>query len=203
MCAAENTLRCFVLDHWWQTESGWAICANAVGLEGYVPVKYGSTSKPCPGFDVQVLDSENHTVARNVTGKLAIKLPLPPGAMLCLYNSEERFFASYLAAIPGYYDTGDTGYIDEDGYVFVMSRSDDVLNVAGHRLSSGAFEEVIAEHGDVAEVAVVGLQDAFKGQIPLALLVLNNAMKDKHEDIKREVIQMVSTACTLPACWQH
>lgn len=188
---SEHTLNAPVLDHWWQTETGWAICANAVGMEGYIPVKYGSTFKPCPGYNVQILDSDNKPVGPNTTGKLAIKLPLPPGAMLSLHNAEDRFFNSYLKAIPGYYDTGDSGYIDDDGYVYVMSRTDDVINVAGHRLSSGAMEEVISEHPDVGEVAVVGKKDSFKGQIPIALIVLNTELEHQLDQIKQEVIQLV------------
>lgn len=189
---AEKALNVPVLDHWWQTETGWAICANAVGMEGYLPVKYGSTFKACPGYNVQILDENNKQVLTpKTTGKLAVKLPLPPGALLTLHNANDRFVSSYLKSIPGYYDTGDSGYIDEDGYVYVMSRTDDVINVAGHRLSSGAMEEVIAEHDDVAEVAVVGMKDSFKGQIPIALMVLNTTLEHEQEQIKKEVIQLV------------
>lgn len=139
---AEHALGVPVRDHWWQTETGWAICSNLIGVEGYLPIKYGSTYRPCPGFNVEVLDKQCQPVARGQLGNIAIKLPLPPGSLQTIYNSNERFLSSYLKSIPGYYDTGDAGYIDEDGYVFVMSRTDDVINVAGHRLSSGAMEEV-------------------------------------------------------------
>jgi propionyl-CoA synthetase len=143
---AEHSLGVPIRDHWWQTETGWPICANLVGAEGYIPVKYGSTFTPCPGYNVQILDDAHQPVPANTSGNLAIKLPLPPGALLSLYNSPERFQEAYMEAIPGYYDTGDAGYIDDDGYVYVMSRTDDVINVAGHRLSSGAMEEVRSAH---------------------------------------------------------
>lgn len=188
---AEHALKVPVIDHWWQTETGWAICANAVGMEGYLPIKYGSAFKACPGYNIHILDAQNKPLPAGQQGKLAIKLPLPPGCMLSLHNAPERFISSYLSTIPGFYDTGDSGYMDAEGYVFVLSRTDDVLNVAGHRLSSGAMEEVIAEHDDVAEVAVVGMKDAFKGQIPLALLVLNTTLEHEQEQIKKEVIQLV------------
>jgi propionyl-CoA synthetase len=139
---AEASLGVPIRDHWWQTETGWAICSNLVGVDGIIPAKHGSTFTPCPGYDVQILDDAHERVGANTMGNLAIKLPLPPGALLSLYNSDERFRESYLEEIPGFYSTGDAGYVDDDGYVFVMSRTDDVINVAGHRLSSGAMEEV-------------------------------------------------------------
>lgn len=188
---AENALGVPVRDHWWQTETGWPICANAVGLEGYIPVKYGSTFRPCPGYDVQILDDEHKQQAANKLGKIVIKLPLPPGALTTLYHNHERFEKSYLAEVPGYYDTGDAGFIDDDGYVYIMSRTDDVINVAGHRLSSGAMEEVISDHEDVAEVAVVGLKDELKGHIPLGLIVLNSKFVKSKEQILKDVVQMV------------
>ena len=136
---AEATLQRPVRDHWWQTETGWPITSNLIGVEGYLPIKYGSSFRPCPGYNVKILDSENKPLPAGAFGKIAIQLPLPPGAMLGLYNSEERFVSSYLTAVPSHYDTGDAGYIDEEGYVYIMSRTDDVMNVAGHRLSSGAM----------------------------------------------------------------
>jgi propionyl-CoA synthetase len=139
---AENSLKVPVRDHWWQTETGWPMCANMTGVDGYVPIKYGSVYTPCPGYNLQVLDDEQKPVPAGTMGSLAVKLPLPPGSFLTLYNSDERFQSAYMKAIPGYYDTGDAGIIDEDGYVHVMSRTDDVINVAGHRLSTGAMEEV-------------------------------------------------------------
>ena len=139
---AEDCIGKPIRDHWWQTETGWPICSNTMKLDGILPIKYGSTYTPCPGYNVEILDNAHQPVPANTLGNIAIKLPLPPGALLTLYQNNERFKESYLDAIPGYYDTGDAGYIDTDGYVFVMSRTDDVINVAGHRLSSGAMEEV-------------------------------------------------------------
>ena len=139
---AEKTLNVPIRDHWWQTETGWPVCSNMVGIDGYIPVKYGSTYRPCPGYDIKVLDPELKEVAPGTLGTLAIRLPLPPGSMLTLYKNDDRFISSYMKAIPGFYDTGDAGIIDTDGYVHVMSRTDDVINVAGHRLSCGAMEEV-------------------------------------------------------------
>jgi propionyl-CoA synthetase len=189
---AERSLNVPVRDHWWQTETGWPICANVVGAEGLIPVKYGSTFRPCVGYDVQIVDETTHAqTPANTLGKIVVKLPLPPGALTTLYKNESRFVKSYLQDVRGYYDTGDAGYIDEDGYVYIMARTDDVINVAGHRLSSGAMEEVIADHPDVAEVAVVGKVDDFKGQIPLGLIVLNAKVTKSKEMILKEVIQSV------------
>ena len=139
---AENALKIPVRDNWWQTETGWPMCANMVGIDGYIPVKYGSVYRPCPGYDIQTLDSENKPVPPGTLGTLAIKLPLPPGSLLTIYNNDKRFLSAYLEAIPGFYDTGDAGIIDSDGYIHVMSRTDDIINVSGHRLSCGAMEEV-------------------------------------------------------------
>lgn len=139
---AEDALKIPVRDNWWQTETGWPMCANMVGIDGYIPIKYGSVYRPCPGYDIQTLDSDNKPVPPGTLGTLAIKLPLPPGSLLTIYNNDKRFLSAYLEAIPGYYDTGDAGIIDEAGYVHVMSRTDDIINVSGHRLSCGAMEEV-------------------------------------------------------------
>jgi propionyl-CoA synthetase len=139
---AENGLKVPVRDHWWQTETGWAMCGNLVGVDGYLPIKYGSVYTPCPGYNLHVVDDEHKPVPAGTMGSLVVKLPLPPGTFLSLYNSDARFKTAYMEAVPGYYDTGDAGIIDEDGYVHVMSRTDDVINVAGHRLSTGAMEEV-------------------------------------------------------------
>jgi propionyl-CoA synthetase len=187
---AENHLQVPVIDHWWQTETGWSICANCLGIEA-LPVRAGSPSKPVPGMDVRVVDAENRELKPGETGTLAVKLPLPPGTLLTLWNADERFVASYLSQFPGYYTTADAGYVDEDGYVYVMSRTDDVINVAGHRLSTGGIEEVLASHPDVAECAVVGVHDELKGQIPVGFLVLKKGVdRDPHE-IVREVVQIV------------
>lgn len=187
---AESRLRVPVIDHWWQTETGWPICANCLGIEP-LKVKPGSASKPVPGMDVRVVDLQNREVQRGEIGALVVKLPLPPGTFLTLWNADERFVASYLSQFPGYYMTADAGYMDEDGYVYVMSRTDDIINVAGHRLSTGGMEEVLASHPDVAECAVVGVYDEVKGQIPVGFLVLNKGVdRDPHE-IVREVVQLV------------
>lgn len=187
---AESRLRVPVIDHWWQTETGWPICANCLGIEP-LKVKAGSASKPVPGMDVRVVDLQNREVQRGEIGALVVKLPLPPGTFLTLWNADERFVASYLSQFPGYYMTADAGYMDEDGYVYVMSRMDDIINVAGHRLSTGGMEEVLASHPDVAECAVVGVYDEVKGQIPVGFLVLNKGVdRDPHE-IVREVVQLV------------
>lgn len=188
---AEDLLKVPVIDHWWQTETGWPICANCVGL-GMLPVKPGSPTKPVPGWDVRVLDEGGGPVKPGGIGALACKLPLPPGALLTLWNADERYRESYLARFPGYYQTGDAGFIDEDGYVFVMTRTDDVINVAGHRLSTGAMEEVLASHPDVAECAVIGVADPFKGQVPVGFLVLKAGVEQGRKTaVVPEVVQLV------------
>lgn len=179
-----------VIDHWWQTETGWAICANCRGIE-LLPIKPGSPTKPVPGFDLRVLDAEGKELEPPAEGVLALKLPLPPGCLPTLWHNDEGFIASYLSDYPGYYFTGDGGLIDADGYVFVMGRVDDVINVAGHRLSTGRMEEVISQHPDVAECAVVGVADQLKGQVPLGLLVLKLGASSPSDQIVRDVVQMV------------
>jgi propionyl-CoA synthetase len=169
---AQRHLNVPVIDHWWQTETGWAIAANPMGIEP-LPVKIGSPSVAMPGYDVQVLDEGGHPVAPGTLGAIAVKLPLPPGTLPGLWNAEVRFRKSYLDHFPGYYETGDAGYVDGDGYLYIMARTDDVINVAGHRLSTGAMEEVLAGHPDVAECAVIGVADDLKGQSPLGFLCLN------------------------------
>jgi propionyl-CoA synthetase len=187
---AEHHLGVPVIDHWWQTETGWAICANCLGIE-QLPVKHGSPTKPVPGMDVRVVDEQNQELTRGDIGALVIKLPLPPGTFPTLWNADERFVESYLSEFPGYYKTADAGYVDEDGYVFVMSRTDDIINVAGHRLSTGGMEEVLAAHPDVAECAVIGVADELKGQLPLGFLVLKAGVDRDYADIVKEVVQMV------------
>ena len=187
---AEHHLGVPVIDHWWQTETGWAICANCLGIE-QLPVKHGSPTKPVPGMDVLVVDERNQELKRGDVGALVIKLPLPPGTFPTLWNADERFVESYLSEFPGYYKTADAGYMDEDGYVFVMSRTDDIINVAGHRLSTGGMEEVLAAHPDVAECAVIGVADELKGQLPLGFLVLKAGVDRDHADIVKDVVQMV------------
>ncbi len=187
---AQDKLGVPVIDHWWQTETGWAICANPMGIEP-LPVKLGSPSVPMPGYDVQVLDEGGHEVADGEMGAIAIKLPLPPGTLPNLWNAEARFKSAYLEHFPGYYETGDAGFKDEDGYLYIMARTDDVINVAGHRLSTGGMEEVLASHPDVAECAVIGVADTLKGQLPLGFLCLNAGCTRDHADIIKDVVAMV------------
>ncbi len=187
---AEEKLEVPVIDHWWQTETGWAICANCVGIER-LPVKAGSPSKAVPGMDVRVVDETNRELGAGEIGALVVKLPLPPGTLPTLWQADERFVDAYMSEFPGYYKTADAGYIDEEGYVFVMSRTDDIINVAGHRLSTGAMEEVLASHPDVAECAVIGVADALKGQLPLGFVVLNAGVERSDEEIVREEVQRV------------
>ena len=179
-----------VIDHWWQTETGYAIAANPLGL-GLMPIKIGSPSVPMPGFDVQVLDEGGHAVSPGTLGAIAIKLPLPPGTLPTLWNAEERFKKSYLAHFPGYYETGDAGYIDADGYLYIMARTDDVINVAGHRLSTGAMEEVLAGHKDVAECAVIGVADTLKGQSPLGFLCMNKGANRDPAEVVAECVRLM------------
>jgi propionyl-CoA synthetase len=187
---AQNQLGVPVIDHWWQTETGYAIAANPVGIE-LLPVKLGSPTVPMPGYDVRILDEGGHEMAANELGAIAIKLPLPPGTLPTLWNADERFKTSYLATFPGYYETGDAGIKDEDGYVSIMARTDDVINVAGHRLSTGGMEEVLAGHPDVAECAVIGVGDQLKGQLPLGFVCLNAGCDRDHEEIKAELVKRV------------
>ena len=179
-----------VIDHWWQTETGWSICANCLGIE-QLPIVPGSPARAVPGYDVQVLDADGNRAAPGEIGALVIKSPLPPGTFTTLWNAPQRYQTAYFNRFPGYYETGDAGYIDADGYVFVMARTDDVINVAGHRLSTGAMEEVLADHPDVAECAVIGVADAMKGQLPLGLLVLNAGVSRAPADIVAEAVALV------------
>ncbi|MFZ1986512.1 MAG: AMP-binding protein, partial [Desulfatitalea sp.] len=180
-----------VIDHWWQTETGWAICANCMGLHAY-PVKEGSPTRPAPGWNLQVLDPESkEPVKAGDIGALVVKLPLPPGALPTLWNNDKRYVESYLAEFPGYYKTADAGFIDSDGYAYVMTRTDDIINVAGHRLSTGAMEEILSDHPDVAECAVLGVDDALKGQVPVGFMVLKAGVKRTEQEIVAEVIKMV------------
>jgi propionyl-CoA synthetase len=187
---AEEKLGVPVIDHWWQTETAWAIAGNPVGL-GALPVKRGSPTAPMPGYDLRALDEHNQEVPRGQTGALSVRLPLPPGCLPTLWGADDRFRESYLAEYPGYYKTADAGFIDEDGYVFVMSRTDDIINVAGHRLSTGAMEEVLASHPAVAECAVIGVHDDLKGQIPAGFIVLKSGVETDCSVIEREVIELV------------
>nr|WP_246183082.1 AMP-binding protein [Mycolicibacterium grossiae] len=179
-----------VIDHWWQTETGWSICANLRGLEP-LPVKPGSASRPVPGFDVRVLDADGTEVGPNQEGNIAIRLPLPPGSLQGLWNAPERFASSYLQAFPGHYATGDTGYFDDDGYLYVLGRSDDVINVAGHRLTTGSMEAVVATHPAVAECAVIGIPDEVKGQRPAAYVVLKAGADVDAATLAADVVALV------------
>ena len=187
---AENNLGVPVIDHWWQTETGWTIAGNPMGL-GMLPVKHGSPAVPMPGYDVQVLSDEGEVLEPGELGNIVVKLPLPPGAFPTLWNAEKRFREAYLEEFPGYYKTADAGYIDDDGYLFIMARTDDIINVAGHRLSTGGMEEVVAAHKDVAECAVIGVADEMKGQLPLGFMVLNAGCNREHDEIKQEVVKLV------------
>ena len=187
---AQDHLGVPVVDHWWQTETGWAIAANPIGIE-VLPTKIGSPTVPMPGYDVQVLDEGGHPVKPGELGAIAIKLPLPPGTLPTLWNAEARFKKSYLEHFPGYYETGDAGYMDEDGYVYIMARTDDVINVAGHRLSTGAMEEVLASHPDVAECAVIGVSDDLKGQSPVGFVCLNKGATRAPADVVKDCVKLV------------
>jgi propionyl-CoA synthetase len=187
---AEQKLGVPVIDHWWQTETGWPIAANCLGVER-LPVVPGSPTRPVPGWDVRVMDSGGKELPSGEIGALVVKLPMPPGSSPTLWNADERFRDAYLAAFPGFYETADAGYVDDAGYVFVMSRTDDIINAAGHRLSTGAMEEVLASHPDVAECAVIGVSDELKGQLPVGFLVLKSGVKRSHAEIVAEVVRMV------------
>ena len=187
---AENLLQIPIIDHWWQTETGYVIAGNPLGIEK-LPIKVGSPTVPMPGFDIKVLDRSGSELPAGQLGSIAIKLPLPPGTLPTLWNAQDRFESSYLNTFPGYYETGDAGIIDEDGYIYIMARTDDVINVAGHRLSTGAIEEVLANHPDVAECAVIGVSDNLKGQLPLGFLCLTAGVDRDHMIIETECVKMV------------
>lgn len=187
---AEEKIGVPVIDHWWQTETGWSIAANCIGLHAF-PVKPGSPTKAAPGWDVQILDDNNEQVKDGDIGAICIKLPLPPSSLPTLWNADDRFIESYLEEFPGYYKTADAGYKDEDGYLYIMARTDDIINVAGHRLSTGGMEEVLSKHPDVAECAVIGVADDLKGQLPVGFLVLKAGVEGSHDDIVSDVVAMV------------
>jgi propionyl-CoA synthetase len=187
---AERKLGLPVVDHWWQTETGWPIVANCLGIEP-LPVKAGSPTRPVPGWDVRVFDEAGREAAAGEIGSLVVKLPMPPGASPTLWNAEERYRQAYLSTFPGYYQTADAGYLDEDGYVFVMARADDIIKVAAHRLSTGAIEEALASHPDVAECAVIGVADAIRGQLPLGFVVLKAGVERPHAEIVGELVALV------------
>ncbi|HET8705195.1 MAG TPA: AMP-binding protein, partial [Pseudomonadales bacterium] len=179
-----------VVDHWWQTETGWAICGNLTGVE-LKPAKPGSSSLPTPGFNVQILDDEGHPLAAGKQGNIVVKRPLPPSCLPTIWGNFSRFHNDYLKTFPGYYLTGDGGYIDDEGYVFIMGRIDDVINVAGHRLSTGEMEEILTGHSAVAECCVIGVQDELKGQLPVGLVLLKNDVLISAEELEQELIAMI------------
>ncbi|OGI68877.1 MAG: propionyl-CoA synthetase [Candidatus Muproteobacteria bacterium RBG_16_60_9] len=187
---AQKQLDVPVIDHWWQTESGWPIVADSIGIETF-PIKPGSATLPVPGYDVQVLDNAGKEVSAGTIGSIVIKLPLPPGTLPTMWNNDAGYKKFYLETYPGYYLSGDAGYKDEDGYVWIMSRIDDIINVAGHRLSTGAMEEVLASHPDVAECAVIGAADELKGELPLGLVVLKAGVNRPSEQIVKEIVSLV------------
>lgn len=190
-----------ILDHWWQTETGWAICCNPVGIE-MMTTKPGSATLPSPGFNVQVVDMEGHQVPAGEQGQIAVKLPLPPGCMSTVWGDDARFRNTYLAPIEGFYSSGDGGFVDEDGYVFVMGRTDDVINVAGHRLSTGEMEEVVAAHPAIAECCVVGAHDDMRGQVPVGLVLIKDGATIDHDELEEELVEMVREKIGAIACFR-
>jgi len=198
---AEDLIGVPVIDHWWQTETGWAIVGNCRGIEE-LPVKEGSPTKPLPGYNVHVVDEAGDVLPAGAEGNIVIKLPLPPGNLTTLWKNEDRFVKSYMSKFPGYYDTSDGGYIDEDGYVYVMGRMDDVINIAGHRLSTGAMEEIISNHPAIAECAVFGVDDQLKGQLPVGLFVLKAGITEDADSIKAELVKMVRESIGPIACFR-
>ncbi|MGR3758400.1 MAG: propionyl-CoA synthetase [Tranquillimonas sp.] len=187
---AAGLLKVPVIDHWWQTETGYPMAANPIGIE-HLPVKVGSPTVPMPGYRIEILDDAGQPLAPGALGSVAVRLPLPPGTFSTLWNAPERYRKAYMDRFPGYYDTGDAGIVDDDGYLWIMARTDDVINVAGHRLSTGAMEEVLAAHPDVAECAVVGIADALKGQVPLGLVCLTKGVSRPLDEIERECVALM------------
>ncbi len=199
---ATDKLKIPVIDHWWQTESGWPIAANSVGIEEF-KIKPGSPTKAVPGYDIRILSQEGKELERGEEGLVVLKLPLPPGTLPTLWQNDKRFTESYMDAYPGYYFTSDGGFVDKDGYVYIMGRVDDVINVAGHRLSTGGMEEVVSDHQDVAECAVFGAGDQLKGQVPVGLVVLKAGVETGHDDIKKALVKMVREKIGPIACFKE
>jgi len=198
---ASDLLKKPVIDHWWQTETGWPVAANCAGIE-LLPIKAGSPTKPVPGYQVHIINDEGKQLPNGTEGIVVIKLPLPPGTLPTLWQNDDKFRESYLDIYDGYYFTGDGGYYDEDGYLYIMGRIDDVINVAGHRLSTGAMEEVISKHPDVAECAVIGVEDSFKGQLPVGFVVLKEGAKKSPDEIQTELANMVRDQIGAVACYK-
>ncbi|MFN3238959.1 MAG: AMP-binding enzyme, partial [Pseudomonadales bacterium] len=186
----QDTLKVPVIDHWWQTETGWAIASNPMGIEQF-PTKAGSATKPTPGYQVEILAPDHQTLDANEEGDVVVKLPLPPGCLPTVWGDHQRFVDAYVSRHPGYYHTGDGGYFDEEGYLFIMGRTDDVINIAGHRLSTGEMEEVVAAHPAVAECAVIGIADAEKGQVPIGLLILKDGVNQEADVLQQELVALV------------
>jgi propionyl-CoA synthetase len=191
-----------VIDHWWQTETGWPITANPLGIERF-PIKPGSSTKPVPGFDVRILDGSGKEQGPNKEGVVVMKLPLPPGTLPTLWNADERYVKSYTSVYPGYYYTSDGGYKDDDGYVYIMGRIDDVINVAGHRLSTGEMEEIVSTHQSVAECAVIGAADSLKGQLPVGFVVLKSGVNKDKNEIKNDLVKLVREEIGPIACFKN
>ncbi|AOY87435.1 propionyl-CoA synthetase [Marinobacter salinus] len=191
-----------ILDHWWQTETGWAICCNPVGIE-MMATKPGSATMPSPGYNVQVVNPNGSQMPAGEQGQIAVKLPLPPGCLMTIWGDDERFRKSYLEPIPGFYSSGDGGFVDEDGYVFIMGRTDDVINVAGHRLSTGEMEEVVASHPAIAECCVVGAHDDLKGQVPVGLVLIKDGATIDHDELEDELVEMVRDKIGAIACFRR
>jgi propionyl-CoA synthetase len=189
---AQDKLDVPVIDHWWQTETGWSICANPVGIEA-LPIKLGSPSVPMPGYQIDILGEDGSVKGPDELGSIAVRLPMPPASLPTVWGADAAFVEKYLTTFPGYYETGDAGYRDADGYLYIMARTDDVINVAGHRLSTGQLEEVLAEHPDVAECAVIGVADQLKGQLPLGLICLYPKCTKPVEQVCAEAIDLVKT----------
>jgi len=187
---AEKLLNVPVIDHWWQTETGWAIAGNPVGL-GMLPVKHGSPTVAMPGYDIRIVDEGCRELPRGKMGSIVVKLPLPPSCMPTLWQADARMRESYLDEFPGYYKTADAGFKDDDGYIFVMGRTDDIINVAGHRLSTGCMEEVLASHPDVAECAVLGIKDQLKGEVPCGFIVLKSGVNRPPGEIEKECVALI------------
>lgn len=197
----EATTKLPVIDHWWQTETGWAICGNPIGVE-QLPVKAGSATKPSPGFDVRILDDQGNELPPNQQGNIAIKLPLPPSCLPTIWKDFGRFQSGYLDDFPGYYCSGDGGYKDEDGYVFIMGRTDDVINIAGHRFSTGEMEELVASHSAVAECAVIGIADSMKGQVPIGFVLLKDGATIDESDLEKELVALLRAKVGAVACFK-
>jgi propionyl-CoA synthetase len=192
-----------VIDHWWQTETGWPVTAPMMGWDSPSEPRLGSTNKPIPGYDIQVLDGDGEPVGAMEAGNICIKLPLPPGVAWSIWNNNDRFVSSYLTAFPGYYHTGDGGYKDEDNYVYITGRTDDVINVSGHRLSTGEMEEVVSAHAAVAECAVIGMADELKGQVPVGLIVLKAGVEIDEDQLESELVAMVREQVGALACFRR